>query len=411
MAYITREDGERFVIPSYRDVLRTTSKSLLKREILLLSANYGEFITLQKKGSQQYEAAFSNDAGYLLGESIWNYFKRPADMVFCEAIPNTNEALLVIVKAGSVYLDGSFPIDSIPEELVIFKTQENNFEIYISGDVPIGQVAEEGKFTFDATSVKSFTVLDQPAFLKIPLYRIYKLQLVDQVLKSQRIGTFPLRQIVLGMIIIALAWFGFKYLLTSEEGIPSNFIAPANPYQFYVQELTSPDPAQILHELSKNFTALLAIPGWLPQSATYANGQLVVQVKSFNTKTPVLYEWADKNQAAINITAEGFFVNKTILLPNRAAPTSVYKLQEVIAALVDRLLYILPGNTMKLKSFTAKNKVTQLDIEIDFILRPPITFDSIAKEFEGLPIVLQNINMRIDLQGISGTISLQAFGV
>ena len=129
MAYITRDDGVQFVIPSYRDVITMKSASGLKKEILTLSSSYGEYITLQQKSTVQYEVAFSPDTGYLLGESIWHHFSRPIDMVYCEAVPNTTEAILVIVVAGSVYLDGRFQIDSIPDELVVFLTQKNNFDV------------------------------------------------------------------------------------------------------------------------------------------------------------------------------------------------------------------------------------------------------------------------------------------
>src|SRR5690348_12369046 len=101
MPYITREDGERFIIPSYRDVLSAQKPGLLKKEILLLSETYGQYITLQKKSSTQYEVTFSHEPGVLLGETIWHYFKRPSDLIYCEAIPNTAEAILVIVKSGS----------------------------------------------------------------------------------------------------------------------------------------------------------------------------------------------------------------------------------------------------------------------------------------------------------------------
>ena len=75
---------------------------------------------LLRKNADQYEVAFSPDPGYLFGESVWHYFKRPLDLVYCEAIPNTSEAILVIVKAGIVYLDGSFPLDSIFDEISYF---------------------------------------------------------------------------------------------------------------------------------------------------------------------------------------------------------------------------------------------------------------------------------------------------
>jgi hypothetical protein len=122
----------------------------LKKELRLLTASYGEYVALQKKSAATYEVALSPDPGYLLGECVWDYFKRPFDMIYCEAIPNTTEAILVIVKSGSVYLDGSFQIDSIPEELLIFKSQtNNNFSVFIHGNVPISQTEEEGKIAFD----------------------------------------------------------------------------------------------------------------------------------------------------------------------------------------------------------------------------------------------------------------------
>src|SRR5581483_6511953 len=105
-----------------------------------------------------------------------------------EAIPNTSEAILVIVKSGSVYLDGSFSIESIAEELVVFRTQQNNFEIYTYGDVPISQSSEEGKFTLDPSSVHSFQVLDKPVFPTLPLLKSCQLQLVNVALKNQGIG-------------------------------------------------------------------------------------------------------------------------------------------------------------------------------------------------------------------------------
>ncbi len=220
MPYITREDGERFVIPSYRDTLRARSASILKREIQLLSSNYGEYITLQKKAADRYEAAFSTDTGYLLGESIWNFFKRPADMIYCEQVPNTTEAILVIVKSGTVYLDGMFAIDSIPEELVIFKTQSNHFQIFTFGDVPISEHPEDEKFSFDVGSVELFSQLDSPVFATLPLYKNYHLEIVDIVLKNQGIGVFPAKQLLGVVVIFGLIWMGWQFLEAHKHELP-----------------------------------------------------------------------------------------------------------------------------------------------------------------------------------------------
>ena len=125
MPYIAREDGEHFVVPSYREAVVAKGASAVKRDIVSLSNNYGQYIAIQSKGPLRYEVAYSPDTGYLLGESIWYFLNRPFEMIYCEAIPDTTEVILVIVKEGSVYLDGRFPADGVQEELVSFLTQEN----------------------------------------------------------------------------------------------------------------------------------------------------------------------------------------------------------------------------------------------------------------------------------------------
>ena len=49
MTSITRNDGTIFVTPSYREILSAKKKSLLKKEIRMLSENYGEFLFIRKK--------------------------------------------------------------------------------------------------------------------------------------------------------------------------------------------------------------------------------------------------------------------------------------------------------------------------------------------------------------------------
>ena len=287
MSYITREDGEHFVIPSYRDVLSAKQKTQLKKDILTLSQSYGDYITLQKKNATQYEVAFSPDTGYLLGESIWHQFKRPMDMIYCESVPNTFEAILVIVKAGSVYLDGRFPMDSIPEE---FLTQQNSFEIYIYGDVPISEHPEEGKFNFEPSSVQSFNILSEPVFPTLPLLKMYQLQLVDQVLKAQGIGVLPITQIAILLAILGAGWFGWSYF-TKPVVAPVAEAPKVNPYQRYLDQLASPAPDAELGGLLNNTKKLLTMPGWTPVNLDYLHGMLQVKVQSAGGSVEALNNW------------------------------------------------------------------------------------------------------------------------
>lgn len=410
MAYITREDGEHFVIPSYRDVLTARNQSQLKKDILQLSQSYGEYITLQKKGNNQYEIAFSSETGYLLGETVWHFFKRPLDMIYCEVIPNTVEALVVIVKSGSVYLDGSFPLESIPEELVIFLTQQNQFEIYTYGDVPISQTVTEGKFTFDPSSVKSFTVLDQPAFPQLPLLKSYQLQLVNQVLRAQGIGVFPTRQVVIALALAGLLWVGYKYLTRAKPVVRAE-VAAINPYQAFNTALHSPAPDLEIKSVLQALNQLFSIQGWYPVAMTYTQGKLTVSVKSAGGDLESLFTWAKTNAIKPIITTQGINLEMTVSNVNRPFPNKIYPLKDVIAKFVDDLAHIYPGNHLKLSAITNKGSygIISVTLNIDQNVTPAI-LALIANALRDLPFNLKKMDLEITNGTFVGTINLEALG-
>lgn len=410
MPYITREDGERFIIPSYRDMLSVKKKNLLKREILLLASNYGEYAALQRKNVDQYEVAFSSDPGYLLGETVWHYFNRPRDLIYCEAIPNTAEAILVIVKGGSVYLDGSFPIDTIPEELVVFQTQQNSFEIYIHGNVPISPTPEEGKFSLHSSSVKSFNILKDPVFPTLPLVKAFQLQLIETVLESQGIGVFPIKKVLIGIVIMGLLWMGWTYVETHKKSLPIVISRTINPYQGYVNALMTPNPADEIYKLTQNISLLLTMPGWYPDSIKYSNGSMSAAVLSHGARTKVLLKWANQNHVQVNVSSSGFYLTLAWPVYNRAPPSQVYSIKEVIAALIDRLSFVIPGNNLKVGKFADKGKYTEVELTINFDNVSPTTFNLIGQQLRRLPLTLSDASFKFNAGYLSGSMVFRAFG-
>jgi len=413
MSFITREDGEHFVIPSYRDVLTVKQTSQLKKEILLLSKSYGEYITLQKKSTTQYEVAFSADTGYLLGESIWQEFKRPVDLIYCEAIPNTNDAILVIVKAGSVYLDGAFSMDSIPEELIIFLTQQNNFEIYTYGNVPISQEPEAGKFNFEATSVKSFTVLDKPIFPTLPLHKMYQLQLVDVVLQQQGIGVFPTRPILLIVIIVGLAWAAWSYFTSGEEVVVQKK-QEVNPYQPYYNALKTPAPDQEVLAFTKELGLFFQMPGWRIKDIKYINSEINVSVLANGDggRMAVLYAWSKENKLNMSIRKTGVVLTKTISVSSRGIPTTITPISRIIATLVDRIADVYPGNHLDVADTVNKNVFGSVLIKVKFSNIAPVVLNLLGEQLEGLPLTLHDITISgVDSNNnLSGLITVEALG-
>lgn len=410
MPYITRDDGERFVVPSYRDVLSAKKEGLLKREILLLSSNYGEYITLQRKGTEQYEIAFSSDPGYLLGETVWHHFDRPWDLVYCEEIPNTAEAILVIVKAGMVYLDGTFPIDAIYDELVVFRTQQNSFHIYIYGDVPISQTFAEDKFYFDSSSVKSFTVLEESAFAELPLVKAFQLQLVNQALKEKGIGAVPIKPFLISFAVIALIWIVWGYFSLHKKELPATFVRVVNPYQLYLDNLTSPNPYQEVHWITTRLWLLLTMPGWVANSVEYSSGSMRVNITSVGGKTKPLYDWAARNQATVQMGATGFLLVFHAQFTNRPPPASISSLDRVIGNLIDNLFSVLPGNNLQVGTPIDRTRFVERQLVVSFTNISPTIFDLVGQQFKNGPFVLTKAALTLTNGNVNGSMTFQALG-
>ncbi|HVY53655.1 MAG TPA: hypothetical protein VHA13_03960 [Gammaproteobacteria bacterium] len=412
MAYLQREGGERFVIPSYRDVI-SKRKNLLKNDILQLSSQYGEYMALQRRGLAQFEVAFSHDAGYLFGECVWHYFKKPQDLIYCEAVPDTTEAYLVIVKNGVVYLDGVFPVETIPEELVIFTTQKNNFEIYIYGDVPISPEPMEGKFSLDSASIKLFNELDGPLFDNLPAVKAYQLQLIDVMLRQHGIGVFPVKEVMAVAVILGVAWMGYSYVNMQKKKMPVivEVPPPQNPYLDFNKTLLSIAPDIEARAALFRLMPVLGIPGWSVTQAQYSDGKLNVKVQSSGAPTEMLYQWAEKNNATVNVSNNGYALTLAVDdLPKRQLPTRIYPLDRVISSLVDRLLIILPGNNMRIGSYKNRSSYNEADILISFTEVSPETVIIVSEQLKELPLVLKSLSTTVTPHGLTGTINLQALG-
>jgi len=412
MPYITREDGVRFIIPSYRDVLTAKKQSTLRKEIMTLSASYGEYVALQRKSTDQYEVAFSPDMGYLLGETVWHYFKRPPDLIYCEEIPNTAEAILVIVRAGIVYLDGNFPIDTITDELISFRTQQIDFEIYIYGDVPISETPDFEKFALDAASIKSFTVLETPIFPILPTLSSFQLQLVDGVLNSKGIAVFPTKKILLAVAAIAAVGVTWFLLSTGKNEIefPQIISTVTNPYQSYINNLSTPNPAIQVLWIKNKILLLQTIPGWYPELVVYNNGKLQASVRSDGARTNLLFGWASHNNSEVEVAETGFVVTTYIVFPNRAPPRDIYRLDRVVAALIDYLSYIIPGNNLVVGAPIVHGSYVERQLIITFSNITASTLDLIAQKLENLPLVLLKMSVNISDGNLSGSITFKALG-
>lgn len=413
MPHVVREDGINFVVPAYRDILSAKKAALLKKEILLLSGNYGNYITLNRKNADQYEATFASEPGYLLGESVWAFFKKPVDLIYCEAIPNTSEALLVIVKAGSVYLDGTFAIDSIQDELLIFKTQPGRFEIYIHGDVPISETPEPGKLALDASSVKSFSILAEPVFPTLPTPREYQLALVEAALQSKGIGVVPLKKVIIATLIPLVLFLTFIYFSTHKKQAPSFIAATINPWQAYYDTLNgSPAAADEIQSVIAAIQHLYTAPGWTPNKITYQGGVLSASMLSPGMNTGPLYAWSLLNNGQFQITSEGIQITLPVKTFSRVPTNRYYSMQELVILIIDKIKIIAYGMEIALGDIQQTGVYSTLPFKILFSNASLQSLGMIGLQLQNMPLILTKVEVSFDktTSSFSGNLSFQALG-
>jgi len=405
MAYITRVDGEHFVVPAYRDILSVKKTSLLKKEILLLSQKYGNYNTLQQKNKNQFEVAFSNDTGYLLGESIWSFFKKPANLIYCEAISGTNDALLVIVKSGSVYLDGSFPIDSIADELLIFKTETLVFDVYIYGNVPISE-------STNLPNVKKFVNLPEAIFPTLPLLNEFKLLPTDVILKKAGIGVFPLKKFLAISLLVILIPIILN-VLTTEKKAPE-FVTPTiNPWQGFFDSLNlSPNPSQEIIILLQVLEQLFNARGWTPLTITYSGKMLTAKMDTQHAKLADLMAWAKQPDVKFNITIspQGIFASHQLTIPNRKHIASYMSLQYALTKLIDRINAISVGLHISLNEIHNKSIYNEAKITIFFDGVSVEILNYIATQIKDLPLILDGATFDSSAGSFTGNFTFRLLG-
>jgi len=307
-------------------------------------------------------------------------------------------------------LDGSFPVDTIPEELVVFLTQQNNFDIYIYGDVPISQTLEEGKFSFERQHVKSFNNLSESVFQQLPKINAFHLKPVDIVLKNQGIGTLPVKKVLVGVIVLVLLWMIVNYITTHKKELPISIVGVINPYQLYLANLTSPAPSDEIKNLNIQLAQIFSMPGWIPSTLEYNKGVMRFSVKSMGTDAGTLSSWAKRNRFQLEIARDGFYLTQTLFTRNRIPPTTINRLDDVIINVVDRLQLVLPGNRLTLGETINRGQYKEMLLTINVDDITLATLGLIARQLNNLPLVISKISFTFPKGMLSGTIILLALG-
>lgn len=423
MPLITRDDGISFAVYTYRETLSSKNLSMLRREAMIISRENGQFARFFSLSGNEVEAVFSRDQGYLLGELIWQHFGNPVDLIYCEALPDGDNALLVVVRGGSVYLDAELPIMNLADEFISLISGENNYQIYIYGDVPLAESATDEKFAFDEMLVESFMELDTPVFPTLQVDEAFKLLPIDEALAEFKTpSVVPIKAIIGIIVLAAVGYFGWKMLGPKPQQVvsvttngPSVVQQPVqtganNPYAAYQNQLMTPSPGDIIMTAVQDVQLLLTIPGWTPSDMSYKNDSLSFDLKMAGGDLGLLLSWVRNNQVDLEAATGKAVIVFPLSLQNRPAPTVMYNLRDTVASLYDILRRVIPDTAPTLGATVSNGNFRQTSLTISFSGIAPATLVLLAKELQTYPVVMQTFTLTIDEGVLSGSMQLQILG-
>jgi hypothetical protein len=418
MPALTRQDGVQFAVYTYRETLGAKNMATFRREAMMLSRENGQYARFFSLDTGEIEAVFSRDPGYLLGESIWQHFDNPYDFIYCEALPDGENAILVVIRSGSVYLDAEVPLYNLADEFISLVSGDNRYQIYIYGDIPLAEYASDEKFAFDPAMVESFTELTEPVFPTLTLYDNYKLLPLDEALADLRLPNQGLaKNIVLIIFLAIVGYVGWKMFGPKPEApvatvapVTAPKVTPQNPYQAYQTALATPSPSDQLMMIVANIQQLLTIPGWTPTNMNFTDNQLSFNLQTVGGTLELLLAWVKNNNITLQASTGKAVIVYPLNIASRSVPTTIYNLRDTVALLYDDINRVLPGGTVIIGSTTDQANYRQVPLTINLASVSVSMLVLLAKELQNFPVVMSSCTLTIDDGIISGNLQLQVLG-
>ncbi len=413
MPIIRRDDGIQFAIQTYREKLSVKSASLLKNEIRLLSENHGEFVRIFRINTKEVEAVFSRDPGFLLAESIWYFYGRPNDLIFVEALPDLRQAIVVVIKSKSVYLDARIPYDSIADEFATLLTGANQYDIYIVGDVPVSDTPHAGKFYFRAEQVSSFHRLDESLFNKLKPAEELELQPLELALRSEIFRERPTLKIGLLSAVLVIIIIFVYYEWIKEEAVVEPVVTPtvtAPKISPFKQALATPAPSKILQEFLVTLNLAMVAPGWEPVSMSFKSNQYVYRLSSIGGTLTTLRDWALAQNLTIKFIQGGVNLSIPSKIEDRVPRQQPESEQALVAELIDHLDTLLAGKQVALGNTRQLENIKETKLTINLRQISPNVVNLIGRRLQGLPVKLDSMQISIAQGVLSGTIVITVVG-
>lgn len=419
MPILRRDDGLQFITHPYREVLNVERVGVLKKKIRMLANEYGGNLCIFQTPDRNLEIVFSRDSGLLVGESVWNYFKRPNNLIYCEELFERSRVLVVIVKNGVVLIDASISHFEVMEELASLDTVNQKYDIYVYGNVPLvkskAEVESEG-FALEDQCVRSFNKLDESLFMKLPAYDEARLQPLELALNSPYLGKSGVTPMVIGMFAIAAIFAGrhiYKAFLV--QPIREQIAAvqrSEDPFLGFYSSLTRPYPEDQLIEFASMEKLLMSLPpGWESGKISFDGNKYDMEVLFAGGSMAMIRDWMQKNHFDFSFATDKMAITVMSKLQPRPSVKIIYSLDDALTVLIDKTNVILGENGKVGYGGMVDNGSYHeaiINIHVDNVFVGVLFM--IGGELNKLPATIYAMDMKVTDGLYTGDIKIKVFG-
>ena len=418
MSLLNRPDGIHFVVQPYRERISIGKRSVMTQRIRLLSEQHGQYVLISPLTKDAVEAVFSKESGYLLGENVWTYFDKSPYLIFCERLSkDTNQVLLVIVRANEVYLDTVVDNEKLRTELVPLMTMQESFRVIIYGEVSLSQTETPGKFVLPKNLISSFEIAKEPVFKNLPVSPNIRLLTLLLALKSPLLGS-RISSLAIGvatLAVLGVVWWIYTVSPPTREAplAPKNMAQKVDmAYMDFYAAMRSPSPGEQLDELAHTLEAFYALPGWAAANIRSDGNQYHVLLERHGGSLQWLTQWANVENYSLNLGSAAAEVAVPSQLIPRARPRFLYPLSQVMASLVDELDLLFPDEAVTISDPRILGQTKSRTVTINLVDASPDTLVLIGNTLGNhLPLSIAAMNVSVSGGLLNGSVQLSVWGI
>lgn len=412
MVVVDRQDGLKFIVQAYRETLVRQSRRLLVQDIRLLAKQHGPYASLYAH-DKDIETAFAAESGYLLGECVWDYFGRPDDLIYCEALGQRSDCLLVVIRDGRVYLDMKLLSSQIQDELQPILADKQPYVVYTYGDVPLRDTETFGgaTFTLPKEMCGQFNQLREPLFNSLIPASKFALKPADK-LSFSSLSRHQNKWIGLGLIVVLLAVGGWRYHSSSQISlVPTHAVLQSSFQREWQTTFHQPSPVTIMRAVVDHLDAMYLIPGWQASAIHYASHQFQAHLKATDGGNLwSLTDWAKQHYYTMHRDSNDAVLEADPQLPVRESVPDVITMPEAVSAVTRRLSQLLTADAIHIGTASRHGHLQTVPVELTIHSLSPDLLSLVGEEFNHLPVTLSTADLTIDDGLINGTLHLSLWG-